>query len=763
MELYRAYFRLPAVQSAALIYFLTAGVLTQIPLFNYLGYEFSALMTIPAAFCTGMVTITLAREHLSKPLSRQTWMFIVADYLFINGLLLAIPLIVMSANALAVKNCSFGAGVTYFVLLPGITMMFSVALGMVCAMYLERARTVFTLIVAALLARIVLTTYLQPQLFAYNTILGYFPGITYDEVVNDLTTLVLFREFTFVATFLLWIVFFLQIGAYEHTRSALANMRAALAAKQPWALRAGLALCIVIVAGGELFGSRLGFEYSRAFIQEQIGRRTESDHFIIYYSERNIDAREARALKAKAEFQYWTLIDRLHLRSAGAEKIEVYLYPDAAMKRRLIGASLTNIAKPWLGEIHLQYDAFDETFRHELVHALASRFGSPVIGASMRLGMNEGLAVGVDWNEGLFTPHQYASALLRDSLLGDPETLFDLTGFSTKQSTYAYLVAGSFSRYLIERYGIELFKKVFRTNNFIGIYGLRLDECMAQWKAFLARVDCSMIPPETVRLIFTQPSIFRKTCARVTAEKNQRGLELIRSREYARAEAEFASSFDDAKTPYALRGLFSAMLLQHKAHDLLSMYDHFGPQSMFSANPSILLLAGDASVQQGEFQRAIGLYRRAERLRFSEAFMTTAVMRRLSAADTALSRIMQKATYGGLNDSLRGRFLRASLESEEHPARSGVIAFMLASEYARSGSSGEAGALYEHAAYALDDSSAKFGAAHLAGEHFFEAGMYERALAALWYANNFVLTKAQAQQLSEQSAMIEFVQRAVQE
>ncbi|HLP16949.1 MAG TPA: hypothetical protein VK470_11860 [Bacteroidota bacterium] len=763
MDLYRAYFRLPAVQSAALIYFLLAGVLTQIPLFNYLGYEFSALMTLPVALCTGMITITLARVHLARPLSRQTWMFILADYLFINGLLLLIPFAVMSANALAVKNCSFTSGAAYYILLPGITMIFSVSLGMITAMYFKRARLVFTLIVAALLIRIVITTYFLPQLFAYNTILGYFPGITYDELLSDLSTLVLFREFTFTATIMLWVWFFFQIGDYEWSRSALGNLRALVQHKPHPVLAGAFILCALIVIGGELFGNALGFEYSRNYIREQIGRRTESDHFIIYYSERNASAIEAKAIKAKAEYQYWTLVERLHLRPAAVEKTEIYLYPDAEAKRKFIGAALTNIAKPWLHEIHLQFDVFDQSFRHELVHALASQFGSPVIKASIRLGMNEGLAVATDWDEGLFTPHEYSAALLRDSLMGDVESLFHITGFSTQQSTYAYLVAGSFSRYMIDRFGIEQFKKVFRSGNFMGIYGRPLTDCVDAWKQFLATVDCSLIPPETVKLLFTQQSIFRKTCARVTAEKNRRGLNLLREKQYARAESEFASSFDDAKTAYSLRGLFSAYLLQQKPSELLAMYDAFGPRSLLALNPSILLLAGDACVQRGEFARAMALYHRAEDLHYSESFTDAAVVRRLGALDTGLARLVQRATYGGMDDTLRGKFLRTSYEKEPVESHAGVIAFLLANEYRKNGDAQAAGLMYEKAAYALTDASAKFGAARLAGDVFFEIGLYDRALAALWYANNFVYTKAQAFQLDERSDLINFVERSLEE
>jgi hypothetical protein len=763
MELYRAYFRLPAVQIAGLLYFLIAGALTQIPLFNYLGYEFSALMTIPAAFCAGMVTITVAREHLTKPLSPQTWMFITSDYLFINGLLLAIPFVVMSANALVVKNCSFAAGITYYVLLPGITVLFSIALAMVTTLYFRHARTVFTVVVLALLSHIVVITYFLPQLFAYNTILGYFPGITYDETLNELTTLVVFREFTFVGALFLWIIFFIQIGSYDVGRTAWENIRSLRTVKPNRVLWGAGGVCAALIVLGFMFSARLGFEYSRDDIQERIGRRTESEHFILYYSEHNATAAEAKALKAKAEYQYWQVAERMETRERRGEKISVYLYPDSETKRKLIGAAATNVAKPWLHEIHLQYDSFDDTFRHELVHALAAEFGSPVIRASVRLGMNEGLAVAVDWNEGLFSPHEYAAALMRDSLLGDVEPLFHLTGFSTKQSTYAYLVAGSLSKYLIDRYGMPSFKKVFRSGNFVGIYAQPLSACIDDWKEFLATVSCSMIPPETIRQLFTQPSIFRKTCARVTAEKNKRGLTFLREKKYAEAEAEFASSVQDAKTSFALRGLFSAWLYQHKGGNVLAAYDALDHRSLLRSHPSLLLLAGDACMQTGRCDRAAFFYHRVEELHYSDAFTAAAAFRRLAAADTALVHVFLDATYGGWADSTRLVFLNARHDSYRDHPDAGVISYWLAMEYRRSGDRNKAGMLFENAAYAVNDGTAKYGASISAGDAYFDAQLYERALAVLWYAHNFTALDEQRNHLQEKSELIEFVQRNVNE
>ena len=99
MKILLAYFRLHSVRTAALLYFLIAGALTQVPLFNYVGYEFSAALTIPAALISGLLTIGFIRIHVHQPISRKKFLLVLVHYFTVNGILLLIPLAVMSVNA----------------------------------------------------------------------------------------------------------------------------------------------------------------------------------------------------------------------------------------------------------------------------------------------------------------------------------------------------------------------------------------------------------------------------------------------------------------------------------------------------------------------------------------------------------------------------------------------------------------------------------------------------------------------------------------
>jgi tetratricopeptide (TPR) repeat protein len=242
---------------------------------------------------------------------------------------------------------------------------------------------------------------------------------------------------------------------------------------------------------------------------------------------------------------------------------------------------------------------------------------------------------------------------------------------------------------------------------------------------------------------------------------------LLREKKYAEAEAEFASSVEDAKTPFALRGLFSALLYQHKDKNVLDAYEAFGARSPLRSQPSLLLLAGDACMHMGEYDRAASFYRRVEDLRYNSSSMQAAVLRRLAAADTVLVRIFLESTYGGMNDSTRLSFLSSCVSnpsaSIQSSLASGVVSWWLGLEYRKNGDRNAAGMMFEHAAYALNDKTAQYGASMAAGDAFFEAGLYDRALAMLWYANNVVPINEPWIRLQEKIALVEFVQRTVQE
>ncbi len=753
-----AYFRTPRVQIAALLYFLTAGALTRVPLFHYLGFEFSAVMTIPAAFISGTLTIQFLREHRKKPLTRRTWLFVMGDYLLVQLLLLAIPLAVISLNALAVKNCAFGTGLLYFFLLPVVTVFFSVPLAMVIGSVFHRGVLVYSFVVAVILSQIAVITVTQPQLFAYNFILGYFPGITYDETLADLNRLILFREITVTAGILFFALAALLLRHDDPSKPVWQRWQLfAQSMRSDRVLWGVVAVCGGILLAGHFFRSSLGFEFSEEEIQEALGRRSESPSFIFYYDETTVTMDEMRRWKAEAEFHFRKAGGMLRIPRGSAKKISVYLYPSPASKQQFIGTTTTNIAKPWKREIHLSAESFHSSFRHELVHILAGDFGFPFIRASLLMGFNEGLAVAVDWEEGPFTPHQYAAALQREQALAAPERLFTLTGFADSPGSYAYLVSGSFCRYLIDRFGMERFQRAFPNGNFMPVFGASLHNLVRDWQAFLKTVDTSLLPKETVRSLFLQQSIFYKTCVREVAEQNADAVRLIQAKDFQGAEERFRASYANAATVSSMRGLFQSLNAQKKWDEVTALYEELPLESTLRQHPAVQLPAGDAAFLGGNIRSARRLYDNIREMFYSEAYTEAAALRMQWINDAVHPAVFAALTYGGFSDSLRLRHIDSVLALRPQAGALRYVRGLLMKDQLVSAD--ELSALSEVPEYSTGSigKELKYFALRRAAQQRFAAGRFEEAKGLFWRAKNYAGTDALSASLDEKIELCEFM------
>ncbi|HAP35305.1 MAG TPA: hypothetical protein DCQ28_04950 [Bacteroidetes bacterium] len=748
-----AYFKTGRIQIAALIYFLIAGALTQVPLFNYLGFEFSALLTIPASFISGILSIQFLRIHQTKPLAQRTWFLIVLDYLRVNLLLLIIPFVIISLNAFAVKNCAYGKGVLYFLLLPVVTTIFSVSLAIVIGVLFKNAKTIFVVVVMAILSHIVFVTYNQSQLFAYNFILGFFPGITYDETSTDLTALAIYREFTLIAAAMLIALFLALIGKYNFRRRISENISSLKKwSKKDRILWGVFIFCLLVLATGHILRDTMGFEFSSADIQEGLGRRSESDHFIIVYHAEDYSAGEMKVLKIESEFHFQRIADVLKTKNADKKKITVYIYPNGTWKQKYIGTNNTNIAKPWKQEIHLTKGTFRSTFRHELVHILASDYGLPLIHASSRMGLNEGLAVAADWDAGIFSPHQFAAALLRENALENVEGLFSLTGFAKQSSTFAYLVSGSFCRYLIDRFGIERFQRVFGNGNFMVHFGESLESLVKDWKAFLKTVDATEIPQETVKALFFQQSIFFKTCPREVADQNQRAIQAMRAKNYTLAENEFSASYANAPTVSALRGLFQSLNSQHKSNHVTEEYSKLPITSSLRTNPAILLILADAYFMNHQKQEALSLYQKIREMNFSESYIEATAIRKQFILDSIDSNIFYSLMYSGLVDSAKLKIID-NISGNQHNS---VVMQYLKAIYESSHNDWNAEVL-TNLVMETTSNDLKYFALVRAGRRFYELNYFQDAKRSFWNAKNYIPTTTMSKYLEEQIELCDFV------
>jgi hypothetical protein len=225
--------------------------------------------------------------------------------------------------------------------------------------------------------------------------------------------------------------------------------------------------------------------------------------------------------------------------------VTVYRFSSAQSKKDLVGAGGTLYAKPWMREIYVQAERFPAPrLRHELAHVFASGFGDPVFGVSLAwrwrgpllvpqlgMGLIEGVAEAADFGDpdGRATLHQQARAMIA---LGQAPSLARVmgVGFSAESGARAYVLAGSFCRFLFDRFGADKLRAAYRSaGDFQAVYGLPLAELEKSWLAFLETQPLDARDEARARERFRKPAIFRKVCARELAERVAEAREKIGS------------------------------------------------------------------------------------------------------------------------------------------------------------------------------------------------------------------------------------------
>jgi len=466
-----------------------AALLCFVPLFNLLAYEFSAAIALLASLAAAHLGSVFGRTAPAGPVARS-YLCAFAAHL----LLLVPPLALITLNALRVRNCNYGEGLAFFALLPVASVACATATGLLSAHMIDRpalATAASLSVVVASLALGLLRMYFDPPVYAYDPFLGYFPGALYDEEVT-------------VPSALLW---------FRAMNGAVILALLLLASQRP--LRALLAIASAVFLYAQ--GPRLGFRNTATDIEQALGGRLETPHFVILFRDDG-RTRDLGAIERDHEFRFSQLAEALGVRPS--EKIRSYLFPSAAEKRRLMGAGRTFVAKPWRSEIYLQEgEPPQPALKHELVHVFGAAVAKGPLGLprTLDMGLVEGLAVALDWpsDEGL-DPHQQARAL-RDQGLAPPlESLFG-KGFLGVAPARAYTLAGSFVRHLLDRHGAAALRRAYRSGDFLATYGRPLSGLEAEWLDTVSRTALDARDRAALNERFRRPAIWRRVCAHEVA------------------------------------------------------------------------------------------------------------------------------------------------------------------------------------------------------------------------------------------------------
>ncbi len=654
MPLLREYVRSRAFLIAGACYLLVAIACTRLPLFNYLGFECAFVTALTGSIIAGLLTIRLLRpvyrnaDPVSRPFSvMQSFGVIVAVQL----LLLLIPLAVLTGNALFVPNCDYLEGLAFYLLLPVVSVFFAGALGLFCTVHYRHPRLVFAGFMAASFVYVILLGYYTPAIFSYNFFYGYFPGFSYDELLPLGWPLISFRLLTLgVAVFLVWCADIIVTQTSPDSRTTVKGVAVVrtLATRYLAVSMVLVILCAVLF----LFRCQLGWESTRTYVRTTLGGMLETANFTIYFDPTATDTDDLRFLAQEHEFRLQQVLEAFSL--PRSNHITSYVYPSNAVKRRLIGAGETELAKPWSGEVHITRSSVDDALKHELVHVVAAPFGVRVLKASLSPGLTEGLAVAVEGLWGYRTLAEYAAAIRSAGLAPSISGLMTPAGFMTNSSSVSYVLAGAFCRYLIDRHGMRPLMQVYNSGDYEAAYQQTLDSLIVEWQHTLDSVRVTDSDGASVDVIFRRPPIFGKVCVRVHARRLRDAQRLMQQHRYDEALARYRMLYAEGGSYEALSGLLSAHLRMGNFETVAQLYDSVRTHDRIPRRYLLLAVpAGDALWAAGNRARAESLYASVRNAEISPGLTEAAFVRLWALSDSSAASALWPYFAGEMSDTMR--------------------------------------------------------------------------------------------------------------
>lgn len=589
---------------------MAGAALALTPLLNRLHVESMAVLAFVAFFASGSVAHRIfsgfARGENQQLQSRTGE--IIRIVLIYRLLWLLLPAAMLTVAMLWAPNCDYLRGLLFLFLFPGITVVLAVSLSFILVAF---RYPFWPAAVIGFVVSVVGPLYdigLHPQFYTYNHVFGGVLGPIYDEGLELRFGLFVFRFLT-----LLWAVLLVCIGS---SRMLLGSA---------WRRRTRIAMLVVSlsIGSGYLFSAQLGINTPEWYLKSKFSGHKPTEHFDLYYDSSSVTDRMVDLWAIEHEYRYSVLSE--YLKIDVSERIQSFIYPDATRRAFYTGARVTSVAPVWLNtaQVHVLADQIETVFPHELVHVFSREIGLPVVRASLVVGLVEGLAVALEPPDGGPTPQEKVAASRLFNLL-DTELLADQmaatlspSGFWGGRGGVSYETSGAFVRWLMDRGGIELFKKVYARGNFKAVYGKSVHRLSQEWSSSLASISSINRSAfvSAVRL-FSIPSLFERDCPHWTppgAHAYRLAVEAVAEGEIEEAYRIWNSLLDDPVAgKFAGTGLRKIRLSNGETNFLLDVYKDEAVDSLSRAenliSADVLALSGESRLAADAYHRLRNVY-----------------------------------------------------------------------------------------------------------------------------------------------------------
>lgn len=555
-----------------------AIILFASPLFRTLGFEYASLSALATSFWCMLVAskrasaIDTTRLHLLGIIAAEC------------GLYILIPLFTSLLSAIFIPNCSLIDGIVFYIEIVPLTALIAILLGAPIGLRANSNRWRILLVIISWVAWLIVSLlpgYFGPQIFTYGWQYGYFPGFVWDEAME------LGNPYWWSRL----IVVVVAAVSFFATRGDRNSWKSIMSVFVPIIQTAALLIVALI-----FIPPQLNIIESTGLVERELLSALFAENITIHYKPNSLTSDEVFFLRKQVGLYRDSIITFYHLPTQ--TPIDIYLYPSVTELDKYVGTKSASISKPWRNELHLAKENLG-SLKHELVHVMLSRYGKFPFAVSYSTGITEGAAEAIeDTYDGIRTADDLAKAIIDLKLAKGVSAVMSFTGFASNASGKSYVLAGSFTSYLISRYGAEKYLLVYHSLDYERVYGKAIEQLEQEWLAQLATNKTTMTTTDTerTRFYFDRKSIIAEPCLRRIGKMTKQARTLFYERNHAAADSVYDDIIRESGRVDAIQGKIRSLMRQGKYREALFALDTI-KAAQDSMNKVVLyLLRGDLLV-----------------------------------------------------------------------------------------------------------------------------------------------------------------------
>ena len=505
--------------------------LLQFPLTNVFGYEFAAINAVLLSFLSAIYSVTYFKKYLGEKEKPEQFILFKTYSVF-----LIIPFLISVGNSLVTGFCSFYDGILFYLVLTLPSVIIGGAFALIAINTINRFQTLIVcLIYFSILSITFFELYLNPQVYFFNPIYGYFPGTIYDEGLSVSTKLFLYRCINIIFFGIIFLVLGRRIKEKKRDNKKI--------------------IIVALILSGVFyyFSPHIGYSTTYGRLSIELPVTLETENFIIH-TDIAITHEELKLIALNQEYYLQQL--ELYFEVDQKEKIHSFIFRNSIQKKDLFGSGNADVAKPWLNNIYISIENWEHTLKHELAHCVSAEFGSGIfkVAAGFNPALIEGIAEAADNSYDDNEIHFLAALAYNNNYKVDISSLLTGLNFFSNASSLGYIYSGSFIRYLVDNYGISKIKKYYATNDLESTYEVQLEEILMGYYSFLEGFEL-LDSEDKAYYYFGRNAIFSKVCPRYISDRLNDGWKMFNSNNIDGARSTFTEMLAKSNSYSALLGL----------------------------------------------------------------------------------------------------------------------------------------------------------------------------------------------------------------